>query len=469
MSDDPLHPAASAAAIAAAIASGAVSAREVTQAAGKRIAASVERLNAFTQVTLERALEDADAVDRSVAAGAPVGALAGVPFAVKNLFDIEGVVTLAGSRILASNPPAARDASAVAALRRSDAILCGALNMDEFAFGFTTENSHYGPTRNPHERSRVAGGSSGGSAAAVTAGLVPLALGSDTNGSVRVPASFCGSFALKPTYGRISRTGVQLFSTSLDHVGLFARSVEDLCLAFNQLQSRDSEDAKQADRAPLAVSASPPPGGLRIARLGGLFESFADERARAAVQMAADALDAREVVDAPLAAAARAAGAIITYAEAGNLHRERIRERREELDPVIRHRLVACAFTPAEWYLQAQRVRAAWVRQLNELFEKADILLAPATPWSATPIGTETVRIHGQELPARPAAGLMTQPLTPAGVPIAVAPLWPDDGLPLGVQLIAPAWREDLALQAAWQLEQSGLARAPVAPEFGAG
>ena len=296
---------------------------------------------------------------------------------------------------------------------------------------------------------------------------MPLSLGSDTNGSVRVPASFCGVFALKPTYGRISRAGVQLFSTSLDHVGLFARSVEDLCLAFNHIQGRDGQDPKQTHRAALSVRSGPYPAGLRIARLGGLFEDYADARARVAVRMAANALDAREVVDAPLAAAARAAGAIITYAEAGNLHRTHIRERRAELDPLIRHRLVAGAFTPAEWYLQAQRVRALWVRQLGELFETFDILLAPATPWSATPIGTESVAMHGQELPARPSAGLMTQPLTPAGVPIVVAPLWPDDGLPLGVQVIAPAWREDLALQVAAQLQRMGVARAPLAPGFG--
>ena len=163
----------------------------------------------------ESALSEAERIDRSIACGRDPGPLAGVPFAVKNLFDVAGVTTLAGSRINRERPPAERDAAAVAALRRAGAVLVGCLNMDEYAFGFTTENAHYGPTHNPHDPTRIAGGSSGGSAAAVAAGLVPLSLGSDTNGSIRVPASLCGVFGLQPTYGRVSRAGVVLFAGSL--------------------------------------------------------------------------------------------------------------------------------------------------------------------------------------------------------------------------------------------------------------
>jgi len=157
-------------------------------------------------------------------AGAALPPLAGVPYAVKNLFDVQGLTTLAGSRINRDRPPAKQDAVLVARMRAAGAVLLGALNMDEYAYGFTTENTHYGPTRNPHDPSRTAGGSSGGSAAAVAAGLVPIALGSDTNGSIRVPSSLCGIFGLKPTYGRLSRSGTYPFVASLDHLGPFARS-----------------------------------------------------------------------------------------------------------------------------------------------------------------------------------------------------------------------------------------------------
>src|SRR5512138_63716 len=194
--------------IADAVRAGNVRAHDVVSNALDRIAQRNAALNAFTHVLQEQALADAEAIDRRVASAQDPGPLAGVPFAAKNLFDIAGITTLAGSKIHANRPAAARDATAVARLRAAGAILVGALNMDEYAYGFTTENTHYGATRNPHDLSRIAGGSSGGSAAAVAGGLVPLALGTDTNGSIRVPAALCGVFALKPTFGRVSRAGV---------------------------------------------------------------------------------------------------------------------------------------------------------------------------------------------------------------------------------------------------------------------
>jgi aspartyl-tRNA(Asn)/glutamyl-tRNA(Gln) amidotransferase subunit A len=229
-------------AIAAAVREGKVSAVEVAKATLQRIAARDSELNCFTTVTAETALADAERIDREIAQGKNPGSLAGVPFAVKNLFDIAGLTTLAGAKINAENPRAIQDATAVARLKQAGAVLVGALNMDEYAYGFVTENSHYGATHNPHDLKRVAGGSSGGSAAAIAAGLVPLTLGSDTNGSIRVPAALCGVFGLKPTYGRLSRAGVTLFSSSLDHVGPFARSVRDIATAFDVLQGEDERD-----------------------------------------------------------------------------------------------------------------------------------------------------------------------------------------------------------------------------------
>ncbi|MCW5774021.1 MAG: AtzE family amidohydrolase, partial [Rhodospirillaceae bacterium] len=196
-----------AAAIAASVRAGAVSARAVAEAALAEIAARDGGINAFTAVLQDRALAEADAVDALRAAGRDPGPLAGVPFAVKNLVDIAGIATLAGSCINRDDPPARTDAAVVRRLREAGAVLVGALNMGEYAYDFTGENAHYGPSRNPRDPARMSGGSSGGSGAAVAAGFVPLAIGSDTNGSIRVPSSLCGIFGLKPTYGRVSRAG----------------------------------------------------------------------------------------------------------------------------------------------------------------------------------------------------------------------------------------------------------------------
>ncbi|KIZ39235.1 amidase, partial [Rhodopseudomonas palustris] len=216
-----------------AVANRKLSALDAVEATLKRIAAHDGVLNAFTDVVAERARQRARTIDAALARGDNVGPLAGVPFAVKNLYDITGLPTRAGSKINRDRPPAARDATLITRLEAAGAVLIGALNMGEYAYDFTGENIHDGPSRNPHDPTRMTGGSSGGSGSAVGGGLVPLALGSDTNGSIRVPASFCGVFGLKPTYGRLSRAGSFPFVASLDHLGPFARSVADMALAYD--------------------------------------------------------------------------------------------------------------------------------------------------------------------------------------------------------------------------------------------
>lgn len=444
--------------IAAAVRGGEMAALTVVEATLDRVGNAQARLNAFTTVTAERARKAAADIDRRVAAGEPVGALAGVPFAVKDLFDLAGVVTVAGSVVLADRPAAVRDAAAVERLTAADAVPIGAATMDEFAFGFTTENTHYGPARNPHDPNRTPGGSSGGSAAAVAGGLVPLALGTDTNGSVRVPASLCGLFGLKPTYGRLDRRGVQLFSDSLDHVGAFARSARDLDAWFSVADDGPASDDLTGSQ-PIDVSR------LRFARLGGWFEDNAGETALAALASVNDALgtESKPAV-LPMAEAAHAAASVITYAEAGELHLDRIRNERDRFDPVVRHRLVAGALLPADWYLRAQRLRQVWIQQVNELFDHYDVLLAPATPFPAPIIGTDTVVVNGRELPARPAVGWLTQPLTPTGVPIGVAPIRPaESSLPIGVQVIARANNESTVLAVLAELEDLGVTTCVVA------
>src|SRR6201996_8516352 len=226
----------SAADIAKAVTSGKLSALQATEDALARIAQHDGTLNSFTDVTAERARAKARAVDTAIAAGKNVGSLAGVPFAVKNLFDVKGIATRAGSKINRDLRPAARDATLIERMEAVGAVLVGALNMGEYAYDFTGENVHDGPSRNPHDPSRMTGGSSGGSGGAVGGNLVPLALGSDTNGSIRVPSSFCGIFGLKPTYGRLSRARSFPFVASLDHLGPVARSVRDLARAYDAMQ-----------------------------------------------------------------------------------------------------------------------------------------------------------------------------------------------------------------------------------------
>ena len=231
-----------AAEIAAAVGSGRTRAQSVVEATFARIRERDPVLNSFTAVTEQRAMLRAEAIDATRARGEALGPLAGVPFAVKNLFDVAGLPTLAGSKINRDMPPATRDAVLIERLEAAGAILVGALNMGEYAYDFTGENIHDGASRNPHDHERMSGGSSGGSGAAVGGGLVPLALGSDTNGSIRVPSSLCGIFGLKPTYGRLTRARTFPFVASLDHLGPFARSAHDLALAYDAMQGFDAED-----------------------------------------------------------------------------------------------------------------------------------------------------------------------------------------------------------------------------------
>jgi amidase/aspartyl-tRNA(Asn)/glutamyl-tRNA(Gln) amidotransferase subunit A len=291
-----------------------------------------------------------------------------------------------------------------------------------------------------------------------------LTLGSDTNGSIRVPSSLCGVFGLKPTFGRLSRRGSFPFVASIDHLGPFARSVEDLAASYDAMQGPDP-----LDRACHAVRVQPTLGrlqdgarGLRIGVLGGYFEDNAGSLARRAVDLAAEALKATRGVMWPDAALARAAAFIVTASEGGALHLPTLRERAAEFEPLSVDRFIAGALQPAAWYLQAQRFRASYRDKVIELFKQWDILLAPATPVAAPTIGTEEFELNGVMVPARPSLGLLTQPISFAGCPVVAVPLWPNGALPIGVQVIAAPWREDLALRVARALEVQGVAKAPV-------
>jgi AtzE family amidohydrolase len=462
-------------AIAEAVRAGSLRATAVTEQALAAIAAGDGEINSFTSVLAERARADAARVDAQVAGGRDPGPLAGVPVAVKNLFDLAGVVTIAGSRISAEDPPATADAAAITRLGDAGAVLVGALNMDEYAYGFTTENSHYGACHNPHDLARVAGGSSGGSGAAVAAGFVPLTLGSDTNGSVRVPATLCGVFGLKPTYGRITRRGMYPFCPSLDHVGVLARSVRDLAVSFDVLQGHDPFDPASVNRAPEPTTAWLDRGteGLQLAVADGYFVRGGLPEVHQAVAAVAEALGIHRRVTIPEAARARSAAMVITASEGAHGHLAQLRCRARDFDPMTRDRFLAGALVPASDYLRAQRFRRWYQAEVLRALAGVDVFLAPATPFPAPLIGQREAVVDGETVLTQPYLGCFTQPLSFIGLPVVTVPVagvsgragaadgagyaGAAGGLPLGVQLVAAPFREAALLRVAADLERRGV------------
>ncbi|WP_092518285.1 AtzE family amidohydrolase [Afipia sp. GAS231] len=449
-------------AIAQAVAAREISALEVTEAALARIAKHDSVLNSFTDVTADRARARARAVDATIAAGQKVGPLAGVPFAVKNLFDVKGLATRAGSKINRDLAPSSRDATLIERLEAQGAVLVGALNMGEYAYDFTGENIHDGPSRNPHDPTRMSGGSSGGSGSAVGGALVPIALGSDTNGSIRVPSSFCGIFGLKPTYGRLSRARSFPFVASFDHLGPFARSTGDLALAYDAMQGPDTDDAACTTRPvePVMPLLAQGISGLRIAIAGGYFQNNVFPEAVEAMARVAKALNATRAVEIPEAARARAAAYVISTTEGASLHLDRLRKRPNDFDPAVRDRLIAGAMVPAPLVDRAQKFRRWYRAQVLELFKTVDVILAPATPCIAPKLGQVMFNLGGVDLPVRANIGIHTQPISFIGLPVVAVPV-PLEPMPIGVQIIAAPWREDIALRTAYALEKMGVAAAP--------
>lgn len=445
-------------AIATAVREGKTSAKNIIRASLEQIVQRNKVLNCFTEITAVPALAQAEEIDSKIDNGKSPGVLAGVPFAVKNLFDIAGLVTLAGSKINRDNPPASRDARVITKLKQAGAILVGALNMDEYAYGFVTENFHYGTTPNPHDLDKIAGGSSGGSAAAVAAKLVPFSLGSDTNGSVRVPAAFCGVFGFKPTYGRISRSGTFPFANSLDHVGCFSRSVRDIATIFDVLQGKDEKDPVCTDLPPQPCSPELDKGieDLSIAVADGYFAEGAEPAVFTAVEKVMQALQVERKIIIPETDRARAAAYIITAVEGSNLHLANLKTRPQDFDPATRERFLAGALIPASWYNQAQRFRSWYRQQFEQIFQQIDIIIAPTTPCVAPKIGQETVNIAGEEILVRPNLGRFTQPISFVGLPVLAIPVQNTGKLPLGVQIIAAPYNESLVLRVGQELEKQG-------------
>ncbi|MXV43703.1 AtzE family amidohydrolase [Saccharibacter sp. 17.LH.SD] len=398
-------------------------------------------LNCVTRLLHTRALAQARTIDETIKNGRDPGPLAGVPFGIKELFDVKGEITRAGSRILANDPPASHDAALVERLIQAGAIPIALTNMDEFAYGFATDNAHYGITRNPHDPARLAGGSSGGSAAGIAAHFFSLSIGSDTNGSIRVPASLCGVWGLRATQGTLPTQGSVPFVHSLDTVGPFADSAIGLRLCFEALAQ--------------TTLSLPSPTKLRVARAGGWFARNVSPPMEKALSELAHTLHADQTVTLPHIDRARAAAFIISASEGAGLHIKTLRSRPHDYDPAVRDRLLAGALLPSTVIYQAHCLRRWFREQMHHVFKTTDVIIAPAVVGPAPRLDQPLIMVDGQTVSARANLGLYTQPLTLAGFPVLSLPM-KTDGLPLGAQLIAPPGREDRLFSLAEMLEENG-------------
>ncbi len=456
------------------------SARAVLEEHLARIDEREGEIHAFNLVLADEARAAADGVDAAVAAGDDPGPLAGVPIAVKDNMATRGIATTCGSRILEGwRPP--YDATVITRLRDAGAVIVGKTNLDEFAMGSSTENSAFGPTRNPRDPSRVAGGSSGGSAAAVAAGFASLAIGSDTGGSIRQPAALCGVVGMKPTYGAVSRYGLVAFASSLDQIGPFSNSVTDAALLLEAIWGHDPLDSTSIAQPLPAVGSVLDDGvsGLRV----GVIEELTDvegiePEVRAAVESAASALgDAGAKVDrvsVPSTIYGLSAYYLIAPAEASsNLARyDGVRyglrvdgedvaamnaaTREAGFGPEVKRRIMLGTYALSAgyydaYYGQAQRVRTLIIRDFDRAYEQFDVLLSPTSPTVAFELGAKTADPLAMYL-----SDVCTIPTNLAGHPAISVPFGTGaDGLPVGVQVLAPALGEPVMFRAARAIERS--------------
>ena len=433
--------------IAQAVTSREVSATEVVQAHLARIESLEPGLNAFI-IRNPKAVVDAGKARQ--------GPLAGVPLSIKDLVLTRGMLTTAGSKTFGKGLPAKADAPVVKKLRRAGAVILGKNNLHEIAMGVTTVNEHFGPARNPWDTTRVAGGSSGGSAVAVAAGLGAASVGSDTRGSIRIPAACCGITGLKPTFGLIDTEGVVPLAATLDHLGPMTRSVEDAALMLGVMVGHKRKAARWME----AVDGAPDPA-LRLAISDTLFEgvdSSITEPVMEAVEEFGRAGWPISRVEVPPLAEAHTASGVLTSAEALAFHIERLDSNPDGFGPVVRSRLEKGRSLTAVDYVKGEMTRALFTAGWHELFERVDCVLAPvlaATP--PTIAEPTTVTINGEDAATLDAFTRLTAPANMAGIPALSIPCgFTSGGLPIGLQLIAAPDREDILLGlGAWYQRQT--------------
>lgn len=444
------------------LATGVASSVEVVDRLLARIDETNSQLNAYVQVNHEGARAAARALDELRAAGTIVGPLHGIPIAVKDLLDTHDLPTSAGGRPASEKPPA-RDATVVAKLRSAGAIVIGKTNTHEYAYGYTTENPHHGDTHNPWDLGRIPGGSSGGSGASVSAGSAIAAIGTDTGGSVRVPASLCGIVGLKPTFGRVSRTGVFPLAWTLDHVGPMTRTARDCAILLSAIAGADQTDSS-------TLHAPPPPDyasaverditGLRIGIPTNHFFDAIDPEVEAAVRAAIDTLGSLGAVvtevELPGVELAVSAWLTILLSEATAIHEDLVRDRPDDYGEDVRGFVEAGALVPATAYLKAQRIRQQLAAAFKTAMQSIDILATPATALPATPLGTTEVTINGHTEALFQTFARISAPLDVVGLPALSIPCgFTTSGLPIGLQLVGHPFDEATVLAAAHTYQQN--------------
>lgn len=462
------------------IASGKVSAVEAAKAAINRIEQLEPEYNCFVTVDADRAMAQAEAVQKRIAAGEPLSPLAGVPVAIKDNMCIDGMLTTCSSKILSDFKPT-YTAEAVLQLQNAGAVIIGKTNMDEFAMGSTTETSYYGETRNPWDKNRVPGGSSGGSAAAVAAEEVSYALGSDTGGSIRQPAAFCGVTGIKPTYGRVSRYGLIAYGSSLDQIGPLAKDVTDCATILEIISTHDSKDSTSVDRKDTDFTSAlvDDVNGMRIGIPRDYFGAGIDPDVKEQVLAAAKELEAKGAVveefDLSLVEYAIPAYYIIASAEASSnlerfdgvkygyrtkefrdLHNMYKKTRSEGFGAEVKRRIMLGSFVLSSgyydaYYIKALRTKALIKQAFDKAFEKYDLILGPVAPTTALKLGeslSDPLKMY--------LGDIYTVSVNLAGLPGISLPCGFDrNGLPVGMQLLAKAFDEKTMIRAAYAFEQT--------------
>lgn len=442
-----------------------VSSVELTRESLAAIHRAQPALNAYITITEELALSQAEAADRAFAAGEDRGPLQGIPVAHKDLFYTRGILTTAGSPIYGSYVPD-HDAAVVERFHAAGAVMTGKLNQHELAYGITSANPHYGPVRNPWNPAHSPGGSSGGSGAAVAAGLVCAAMGTDTGGSIRIPASFCGTVGLKPTYGRVSRYGVFPLGYSLDHMGPLTASVRDAAIVLNAIAGHDPRDPASSRRE--APDFVPPAGcsirGLKIGVPENFYFDIVDPEVEAAVRSAlarAHALGAElRPVRVPDIDALNTAARMILLAEASAVVQPHL-GKREQFGADVLALFDQGRLVPAVDYIDAQRLRRRLRAEFNRIFREVDCIATPTTPTTAPAIGQSTIAIGGRTEDVRLLTTRFMRGINALGLPALSIPCGVSSAsLPIGLQVIGAAFREDTVLRLGAALEDSGLTMA---------
>jgi aspartyl-tRNA(Asn)/glutamyl-tRNA(Gln) amidotransferase subunit A len=437
-----------------------ISCSELLEQSLRAIEAQNPELNAFITVTAYEARLQARQLDEELAAGGNRGPLHGIPIAVKDLFYTAGIRTTNGSALFREFVPD-YDATVMRKLEAAGAVCVGKLNQHELAYGISSNNPHFGPVRNPRDLSRIPGGSSGGSGGAVAANMVFMAMGSDTGGSIRIPASYCGTVGLKPTFGRVSRYGCFPLGLTLDHMGPLTRTVEDAAIVLEAIAGPDPRDETTAPAANRIFTAAVDPDveGLRIGVPANFFFSNLDPGVRRSVDRAIAAVErfgARvEGVHVPDPAGLNTIARVILLAEATSVMQPHL-HRRSDFGADVLALFDSGRFVSGTDYVNAQRVRRAMQREWQDVFRKVDVLFTPTTPVTAPKIGETTVLVNGGEEDARLASTRLVRGINALGLPAISLPCGEANGLPVGLQIVGRAWQERTIIAAAAALEREG-------------